>query len=153
MSPSEHTRDYYAILGVTPAASAEEITKAYKKLVARYHPDRHQGNELEGLAKEKMAQINEAYEVLSDPLKRRTYDGFLKGQSGPRPQYGPGPGPQGTPKPGPPGYLRPVMVLLAVAAGGFLLRFMRNPRAFGLVLGLVGLIWLSNVIVKNHYDD
>jgi curved DNA-binding protein CbpA len=59
------TPDPYAVLGVSPSASAVEIRAAYLALVARYHPDLHQGNPLEGLARERMAEINQAYEQLS----------------------------------------------------------------------------------------
>lgn len=64
-------RDYYALLGVTPTASSDQITQAYRSLVRRYHPDRHQGDHR---AEDMLKQINEAYEVLSDPIQRRTYD-------------------------------------------------------------------------------
>jgi hypothetical protein len=66
--------DPYAILGVARTASDDEIRAAYRELVAKYHPDRHQGNPLEGLAAEKMAEINRAYEILSDPERRASYD-------------------------------------------------------------------------------
>ena len=62
--------DPYAVLGVDRAASAAELRAAYRALVARYHPDRHQGNPLEDLASERMAEINQAYELLSDPARR-----------------------------------------------------------------------------------
>ena len=62
--------DPYAILGVAPTASEAEIRAAYRALVAKYHPDRHQGNPLEELASAKMAEINRAYEILSDPVRR-----------------------------------------------------------------------------------
>jgi len=66
-------QDYYEVLGISRSASAEEIKKAYRRLARRYHPDvnRHDTD-----ADEKFKQINEAYEVLSDPQKRRTYDQF-----------------------------------------------------------------------------
>ena len=64
-------RDYYEVLGIGPDASAEEIKKAYHMLAFRYHPDRHQASEE---AHKKMEEINEAYAVLSDPIKRREYD-------------------------------------------------------------------------------
>jgi hypothetical protein len=67
-------RDPYVILGVSRHASAAEIRAAYRALVAKYHPDRHQGNPLEKLASEKMAEINRAYETLSDPAHRRAHD-------------------------------------------------------------------------------
>jgi curved DNA-binding protein CbpA len=66
--------DPYATLGVGRAASAAEIRAAYRALVARYHPDKHAGNPLEGLAAEKMADVNRAYEILSDARRRAAYD-------------------------------------------------------------------------------
>jgi DnaJ-class molecular chaperone len=64
-------RDYYEVLGVAPSASAEEIRKAYHKLAFECHPDRHQASEE---AHKRMEEINDAYAVLSDPIKRRQYD-------------------------------------------------------------------------------
>ena len=58
-------KDYYAILGINRNASKREITKAYRKLAAQYHPDKHQGNPLADLAEEKFKEINEAYRVLT----------------------------------------------------------------------------------------
>ncbi|CAI2167682.1 18445_t:CDS:2 [Funneliformis geosporum] len=62
---------YYEILGVSEDASESEIKKAYRNLAKQYHPDKNLGNK-EG--EEKMKEINEAYEVLSDPQKRQNYD-------------------------------------------------------------------------------
>jgi len=67
-------KDYYAILGVPRDASEEEIKKAYKKLIKQWHPDLHPENKKE--AEEKFKEIQEAYEVLSDPQKRAMYDRF-----------------------------------------------------------------------------
>jgi curved DNA-binding protein CbpA len=67
--------DPYLVLGVARTASAAEVRAAYRTLVARYHPDRHQGNPLEELASAKMAEINRAYEILSDPGRRAAFDG------------------------------------------------------------------------------
>ena len=64
--------DYYAILGVLPTAEAIVIRAAYKALAQRYHPDRFAGSLEE--ANRRMAEINEAYAVLSDIDKRREYD-------------------------------------------------------------------------------
>lgn len=66
--------DYYDILGVDKNASAEEIKKAYRKLALEWHPDRHK--EDKEVAEKKFKEINEAYQVLSDPEKRSAYDQF-----------------------------------------------------------------------------
>lgn len=65
-------RDYYDVLGVTKNASAAEIKKAYRKLALQWHPDQNKSPEAEA----KFKEINEAYEVLSDPQKKQTYDQF-----------------------------------------------------------------------------
>jgi DnaJ-class molecular chaperone len=64
-------RDYYGVLGIAPNASANEIRRAYHLLAFQYHPDKHQETEE---ANKKMQEINEAYAILSDPIKRREYD-------------------------------------------------------------------------------
>lgn len=65
---------YYEILEVSRMASKEVITKAYKVLVRKYHPDLEQDEKKKDEAKEKMVRINEAYETLSDDEKRKKYD-------------------------------------------------------------------------------
>jgi len=83
-------RDYYEVLGVGRDAGEDDIRRAFRRLARQYHPD---VNKDEG-AEARFKEINEAYEVLSDPQKRRTYDQF--GHNGPR-GFGPGTGPMGSP--------------------------------------------------------
>ncbi len=68
-------KDYYNTLGVQRNASEEEIKKAFRKLAHEHHPDKKTGNE------EKFKEINEAYQILSDPKKRSNYDNFGFGYS------------------------------------------------------------------------
>jgi len=65
-------KDYYKILGVSKTASPDEIKRAYRKLALENHPDKNQSSQ----AHEKFKEINEAYQVLSDPRKRSHYDQF-----------------------------------------------------------------------------
>ena len=65
-------KDYYKILGVSSSASKEEIDKAYKKLVLKYHPDRCSDKD----ASAKMVEINEAYKILQNKASRATYDKY-----------------------------------------------------------------------------
>ena len=67
---SEDLPDYYAILQIQVTASQNEIKSQFRKLAKKWHPDRKQSDD----AEEKMAQINTAYEVLSDPKRRKMYD-------------------------------------------------------------------------------
>lgn len=63
-------KDYYTILGIPRTASQEEIKKAYRKLAHQYHPDKKGGDEA------RFKEVNEAYQVLSDPKKKSSYDNF-----------------------------------------------------------------------------
>src|SRR5262245_36663997 len=65
--------DYYDILGVKRDASVDEIKKAYRKLARQYHPDRNPGDKQ---AETKFKEVQNAYDVLSDPKKRSQYDQF-----------------------------------------------------------------------------
>ncbi|MFS8873989.1 DnaJ domain-containing protein [Synechococcus sp. R5-13] len=69
----QNFKDYYKILGVSKTATADEVKQAYRRLARKYHPD---VNPNDKAAEEKFKDINEAYEVLSDPSKRRQYDQF-----------------------------------------------------------------------------
>src|SRR6478736_4126810 len=64
-------KDYYAVLGVPRTASDADLKKAFRKLAREYHPDVAKDKKR---AEEKFKEINEAYEVLGDPAKRKQYD-------------------------------------------------------------------------------
>ena len=72
-------RDYYEVLGVGRDAAGEDIKKAYRRLAIRHHPDKTQGDKE---SEEKFKEVNEAYEILSDPEKRKKYDTFGHGMAG-----------------------------------------------------------------------
>ena len=67
-------KDYYKILEINKNAGPEEIRKAYKKLVCKYHPDKNPDNKEE--SEKKFKDISEAYSVLSNPSKKSDYDSF-----------------------------------------------------------------------------
>ncbi len=85
----QQVRNYYAILGVSRDATAEEIKKSFRKLARQYHPDVNPGDQT---AEEKFKSLNEAYDILSDETKRADYDRLQFGKSKrrpPRPQTRP----------------------------------------------------------------
>ena len=80
-------RDYYEVLGVAKDADEATIKKAYRQLAKKYHPDVNPGDKD---AEEKFKEVNEAYQTLSDPQKRASYDQF--GPDGPQAGFGGGGG-------------------------------------------------------------
>lgn len=71
-------KDYYSILGVTRSATPDDIRRRYRRLALQYHPDKNPDPSVTTLFQE----INEAYDILSDPIKRRGYDYLLDNLSG-----------------------------------------------------------------------
>lgn len=84
---AEEKRDYYEVLGLQKGASEDDIKKAFRKQARLYHPDLHPDDKDAGA---KFKEVNEAYEVLSDPAKKQKYDQF--GFAGVDPNYGGGAG-------------------------------------------------------------
>jgi molecular chaperone DnaJ len=80
---SQKNKDYYALLGLSSEAKEDDIKKAYRKLAMKHHPDRNQGNKE---SEKKFKEIQEAYDILSDPKKRQIYDQYgsdgLEGMGG-----------------------------------------------------------------------
>ena len=73
--PLKQRVNLYLLLNASPDATEKEIKKAYLKLVQTYHPDKNRGNKL---AEKKFQQINEAWQILKDPVKRKQFDESLK---------------------------------------------------------------------------
>jgi molecular chaperone DnaJ len=68
---AQEKREYYEVLGIKKGATEAEIKKAYRKKAMEYHPDKNQGDKA---SEDKFKEVNEAYEVLSDPQKKDRYD-------------------------------------------------------------------------------
>ncbi|WKZ23729.1 MAG: DnaJ domain-containing protein [Candidatus Dojkabacteria bacterium] len=83
---SKSGKNYYDVLGVPKTASVEEIKRAYRKLAAKFHPDRNKEKD----AEEKFKEVGEAYEILSNPQKRQMYDQY--GEAGVQGGFGGGQG-------------------------------------------------------------
>jgi DnaJ-class molecular chaperone len=79
-------RDFYEILGLTRTATQDDIRAAHRKLVRKFHPD---ANKHDPQADKKFQEVQEAYDTLSDPPKRRQYDQFGGRQPGPDPAWRP----------------------------------------------------------------
>src|SRR3954469_3735401 len=84
-------KDYYAVLGVSASATQDEIKKQYRKLAAKHHPDKNQGDPK---AADRFKEISEAYQVIGDADKRKHYDQMrqLGAFGGGRPSGPPGAG-------------------------------------------------------------
>jgi hypothetical protein len=130
-------KDYYAILGISRTATASDIHQAYRNMVSRYHPDKHQGNDLEDLARQKLVEVNEAYEVLSKSELKSAYDD-AHWVAGSRTN---GPAPTGT--------LRKWIQLIALlVVTPFIVRFARSPR-IALMVGIAILLaWFGPRLLK-----
>jgi hypothetical protein len=90
---------YYDLLQVGPAAPADEIKRAFRREIARYHPDKvqHLGSEFQTIAATKAADLTQAYETLSDAGLRAAYDTRLAGGEGPEAPVAPPPAPPSAP--------------------------------------------------------
>src|ERR1035441_5371631 len=87
--PAAPKHDYYETLKVARNASADEVRKSYRKLARKYHPDLNPGDKA---AEERFKNVQEAYDILSEPKKREMYDQFGFYSENGYPGAAPGPG-------------------------------------------------------------
>ena len=97
-------KTHYELLGIEPGADAETIKKAFRREIARYHPDKviHLGQEFQDMAATRAAELTVAYKTLTDPAQRAEYDQGLGGDGPPPVQAAaapPTPSPSGPPRP------------------------------------------------------
>lgn len=99
-------KDYYSLLSVGADATADDIKRAFRREIARYHPDKvhHLGAEFQALAAERAAELTEAYRVLMDRGLRSSYD---RERSGDAPEGQPAPAPEAPPHQAPPAAREP----------------------------------------------
>ena len=88
-------KHYYQLLEIAPTAPADDVKRAFRLQIARYHPDKvqHLGKEFQELAAERAAELTEAYRVLSDEQSRAAYDRALASHDQPAPAPAPAPPP------------------------------------------------------------
>lgn len=101
-------KNYYEILGIQPSASAEEVKRAFRQQIARYHPDKvqHLGKEFQDMAADRAAELTESYRILSNLELREHYDNSRDSAvtspvAPPAPSAGPSPVPAAPPEPAP----------------------------------------------------
>ncbi len=97
-------KNYYALLEIAPGSSAEEVKRAFRAQIARYHPDKvqHLGREFQSMAADRAAELTEAYRILSDVGRREEYDrAFAEALGGGAPASAPTPPPSDAPEPPP----------------------------------------------------
>lgn len=152
MSEFDSRTDYYAVLGVPSTASPDEIQKAYHALAAKYHPDKHQGNELEDLAREKLTQLNSAFAVVGNPERRARYDAARRAGAGAPP---PDPGPPTAGSSGGGGARNPynvvkiaLIVLAVLAALRFGAPLLRNPRLLAIIVAAIAAVWFLPRVIR-----
>ena len=91
-------KNYYELLEIPPTSTADEVKRAFRLQIARYHPDKvqHLGREFQEMAADRAAELTEAYRILSDEGRRREYDGAVAAAGGQVPRAAPAPPQQGS---------------------------------------------------------